>query len=501
MALESPESYSGPTPLDDGGADRWSRSSRLGGDHKAGPLSLLDRDRKARCESLCKQSEVKTMHHDPMPSSVCQLLAVSMLLASPALAQMSEPYIVRDTAAPCLRIRPAPSTDSQAFACIPPGTAVTVLGVAPFWREIRLPDTRQGWAAKKFLEPSPAPSLAGVPPTLPTDAFLEVHFVDVGQGDAVWVRTQDDGVDGNGVFEGRNLIIDGGPNSADSSNMLLQYLQDRAHHEATIDVLILTHPHNDHYNGADTIFRHFEVANYYDPGFDRGGVSYPAYLARVRAETINGQPASIMLGREEFEPINLGSEVSAEILYSYPGDPVGLGSGGTLVNGASIVLRIEYGEYSFLFMGDLEGKERHEQADAPNLPRFGERMLLSSHPPEELRSTVLKIAHHGSESSSTQAFIDAVQPERIVVTSGRASFSGTFLPDETTLQRYCCANPNARIYRTDHNDEVDALKSATDADGDHVVVRTNGSTIFEVTQFSGGLPVAVDSCQPACPLN
>jgi len=88
-----------------------------------------------------------------------------------------------------------------------------------------------------------------------------------------------------------------------------------------------------------------------------------------------------------------------------------------------------------------------------------------------------------------------------VVCSGRGNFSGRFLPDVTTLQRFCCSNPEARIYRTDHNDDADGLTGANDADGDHVVIRTNGSTVFDVTQFSGGQEVVVDSCQPACPAN
>ena len=430
-----------------------------------------------------------------------RLLTVLVVLAAPVLGQLSEPHVVRDTAAPCLRVRPSPTIDAPEFECIPPGTPVTVVNVVPFWREIRLSDGRLGWAAKKFLEPAPAPPPSNVPEPLPADAFLEVHFVDVGQGDAVWIRTHDDGIDGNGVFEGRNLIIDGGPNSADSSNMLFAYLHERAHHDARIDVLVLTHPHNDHYNGADTIFRHFEVANYYDPGFPRTGVSYPAYLARAREETVGGQPANIMVGRDEFQPIDLGAEVRAEILYSYLGDPVGLGAGGTLVNNASVVLRVEYGNRSFLFTGDLEGKERQEDANAPDVPRFGERLLLDSQPPEKLLATVLKIGHHGSETSSTQAFINAVQPQIVVVCSGRGNFSGRFLPDVTTLQRFCCSNPEARIYRTDHNDDADGLTGANDADGDHVVIRTNGSTVFDVTQFSGGQEVVVDSCQPACPAN
>jgi hypothetical protein len=90
-----------------------------------------------------------------------------------------------------------------------------------------------------------------------------------------------------------------------------------------------------------------------------------------------------------------------------------------------------------------------------------------------------------------------VAPEIVVVQSGRKVFSGTFIPDASTLRRYCCADPGTRIYRTDQNDEVEGLTAANDTDGDHVVIRTNG-TELEVHSFEGGEPFTASSCQPAC---
>ena len=63
-------------------------------------------------------------------------------------------FTVRASAAPCLRVRPSPDATAPQFACIVPGTQVTAVGVAPFWRQVRLPDGRVGWAAKKYLEPT-----------------------------------------------------------------------------------------------------------------------------------------------------------------------------------------------------------------------------------------------------------------------------------------------------------------------------------------------------------
>jgi competence protein ComEC len=417
-----------------------------------------------------------------------------VLLTGPALTHAIPTYLIRDSAAPCLRLRPEPRTDATPLDCIPPGTQVTVLDSSPYWRLIHLPDGRKGWAAKKFLEPEPTPAPEDVPIPIPSDAFLEVHFVDVGQGDAIWIATHDDDVQGNGVFEGRNIIIDGGPNSADHSNALFAYLQEQAHHDANVDTLIVTHPHDDHYRGAETILRHFEVAQYYDPGFERDGAAYAAFLEAAEAETIDGQPSDVMRGRDNFAPLDWGNELTGEFLYSYPGIPASLGSGGTLINNASIVLRLEYGDHVFLFMGDAEGKDRH---DSPQTSRYVEKILIDTVPADRLRATVLKIGHHGSETSSTRDFIDAVSPEIVVAQSGRRVFSGTFIPDTSTLRRYCCADPATRIYRTDQDDEADGLTAANDSDADHVVIRTNG-TELEVEAFEGGQPFSVGACQPAC---
>ena len=186
-----------------------------------------------------------------------------------------------------------------------------------------------------------------------------------------------------------------------------------------------------------------------------------------------------MTGKDNFEPFDWGREVSAEILYTYPlddpGTIKGLGSGNTLINNSSIVFRLEYGDHSFLFMGDAEGKTRDGN---PETAKYVEHILLDTVAPEKLNATVIKVGHHGSESSSSLPFIKAVDPEIVVVCSGRKSFGGTYLPDASTLRRFCCHhNSGIRIYRTDYNDEEEGRVAGTDKDGDHVVIETNGREI------------------------
>ncbi len=417
----------------------------------------------------------------------------------PAAAQDGQSAVIRGGATACVRLRGEPSADAEQQACLTPGMTATVTDTVPFWRKVRLPDGREGWVAKKFLEPTAAPAPVTARANIPANAWLEVHFVDVGQGDGIWIHTFDDGIQGNGIFEGKNVIIDGGPDASDAKNALLIYVRKYAHEGAVIDALIVTHPHYDHYPGADGILRHFQVLKYYDPGYPKETRSYQSFLAEARTRAGNGDPANVMIGKDRFDQLDWGREITAEILYAYPGSPDGLGvKSNTVENNSSIVLRLVYGKHVFLFMGDAEGKDRN---GSPTTAKFVERILLDTVPREKLKATVLKIAHHGSETASTLPFINAVAPQIVVVPSGRKNFghrgTGQFLPDLSTLRRYCCHNPEMRIYRTDQDDAEEGRTEADDADGDNIVIRTNGSTL-EVNALEGGHPFTPNACEPAC---
>lgn len=201
--------------------------------------------------------------------NVVALGALVLALHGHLSAQEGTKFRVRESATPCLNVRARPEPAARVLTCLTPGTEVAGLGTAPYWREVRLPDERSGWAAKQFLD-----VVAGVTAAAPEalrDAWLEVHVVDVGQGDGIWIHTYDDGTPGNGRYEGRNILIDGGPDGSDAKNQMLKYLQEFAPEGADIDALILTHPHNDHYPGALGILRRFEVHEYYDSGYPKEG--------------------------------------------------------------------------------------------------------------------------------------------------------------------------------------------------------------------------------------
>lgn len=403
-------------------------------------------------------------------------------------------YVVRSTVSTCLNVRSDHNTDAEEVACIEPGTRVKVVNTVPFWREIIFGNNQRGWVAKKFIEPATSvdelTDPANIP--IPDEAMLTVHFVDVGQGDAIWIQTHDDNIEGNGIFEGYSIIIDGGPYSSDINNPLRTYIEEKAYHGAELEALILTHPHDDHYNGAEMISRHLAINHYYDPGYPLNKPGYQAFLNAMKGSDGNvGKARHLHIGKQNFGKMDWGAELNVEVLYSWVGDPNNtLGSGNTEQNNSSIVLRIEYGGHSFLFMGDAEGKDRD---DSPSTPKYVEKILLESSA-DKLKSTVLKIAHHGSETSSTIPFIEAVDPEIVVVQSGRKNFNGRYLPDPSTLQRYCTFNPNVKIYRNDQDDEnVAEVRDAVDQD--HIVIRTNGKGMPDVKVFNGGQPFTRSFCE------
>lgn len=432
---------------------------------------------------------------------VLQRYIALLLCCAPVSSLMAqEPirFTVSQGMGACLKVHARPESSAPSITCLDPGTGVEAIGTAPYWRQIKLQDGRTGWAAKKFLEivQSVLDSATVAADSVPADrddAWLEIHVVDVGQGDGIWVHTFDDNIPGNGRYEGYNIIVDGGPDADDQKNRMLSYVREKAHEGARIDALIITHPHNDHYPGAEGILKHFEVGEYYDSGF-LNGADWSRFRALVDSEKFDGRPIVEHVGRSTFGTPNWGSELAVRFLYADPGTRSDLGGSGTgtRINDASIVFRVQYGSQSILFMGDLEGKDR---SDAPSVLKYGEKFLLDSVGPAALRSTVLKVAHHGSETSSTDALIAAVDPDYVVVSSGRRRYGTRFLPDKSTLQRYCDHKATTRIYRTDQDDEAEGRTIATDADSDDIVISMNAKET-RVQAYSAGNPITPTACVP-----
>jgi competence protein ComEC len=236
--------------------------------------------------------------------------------------------------------------------------------------------------------------------------LLRVMFIDVGQGDAAWLSTPD----------GWDILIDGGPQGIGAE--LVSFLEDQG--VADIEVLILSHPHADHVGGLVAVLENLDV----DLTLTNCE-AYPTmiYLTFVNLLYSNAIPTICV---REGDTFTWGSYVAAAAVN--PPDPLMSGTGSD-VNNNSIVLRISYGSVDFLFTGDIES-----DAEAAILLRGS-----------TVEAEILKVAHHGSDSSSTEAFLTQVDPEEAVISVGASNPYGH--PASQTLQRVRSAGASA--YRTD----------------------------------------------------
>ena len=311
------------------------------------------------------------------------------------------------------------------------------------------------------------PSAEDRPPPGPRD--VRVSFVDVGQGDAIWIQIPS----GTGQ-QPKNILIDGGPDRG-KKNRLITYLNTYGLHGGDlIDVLIVTHPHDDHYPGLLDVLAQYQVRTIIDSGYPKPG-KYQEFLRAARAETVNGRPSTLINLRNTPDlKLDWGPAVNARILHTDAAKGPPMGTGNTRENNASTVVRLEVGHTSFLLMGDAEGKERSNPATTC---KFVEKLLLDKFTSRDLHATVLKAGHHGSETGSTLPFLKAVHPDVVVVMSGRKAFNGTFIPDEAVLRRYQKENDKVRIFRTDDQDEAEGHTTKDDADGDDIYMLTDGKTL------------------------
>lgn len=239
---------------------------------------------------------------------------------------------------------------------------------------------------------------------LPRAGFA-VHFVDIGQGDAAIV-----------VCDGKTLVIDGG--MPESGAKLVDYLQNTLH-VSTIDAMIGTHPHADHIGGLPDVIRAFAVKTLYSPVDEFEGKPFEAMKHAADAKNVRitvpqaGQCFS--LGRAEVE------------FYA----PLGIYDD---VNDLSLVTRITYGQTAFLFTGDAERPSENDMIDSD----------------EALSATVLKVGHHGSNTSSSYLFLRQVMPSYAVISCGRDNAYGH--PHQEVLARL--RDIGAAVYRTDESGTI-----------------------------------------------
>jgi len=244
----------------------------------------------------------------------------------------------------------------------------------------------------------PGKDTGDLTPSAPTSG-LKVHFIDVGQGDSIFVQTKT-----------KNILIDAG----ERGSTIVNYLHNLGVTE--IDLILSTHPHADHIGGLIEVLQSFPVKEVIDPGVPHTTKTFETYLTLIDEKEIKFTEGRAGLSR------TLEPEIYMEILH--PASP-----SETNLNDASLVTRIICGQIAFLLTGDIEIEAEKEI--------LGRKSTLGS--------TVLKIAHHGSRTSTSYAFLQAVNPEVAVIMAGSSNTYGH--PHAEILQRLTEAK--VKIYRTD----------------------------------------------------
>jgi competence protein ComEC len=268
-------------------------------------------------------------------------------------------------------------------------------------------------------------ALMVVAPAIPlrrTDV-VELHVLDVGQGDAILLRTD----------AGRWILFDAGPawNGTDAGRrIVLPYILRRG---GVLESFVLSHPHNDHVGGAVSILTALHPRTYWDAAFAGGAEAYAGSLAAAKKEGI------------DWRRVRPGDSLRVDgvtLTFLAPDSAwtVGLKD----PNLASTIALVRYGVVRFLLVGDAERAE--------------EDWLLARYP-AELHAQVLKVGHHGSSTSSSDEFLAAVHPDLAVISVGAGNKYGH--PSGDVI--HALARIGAQVVRTD--------------EAGTVVVRTNGIRI------------------------
>ena len=261
---------------------------------------------------------------------------------------------------------------------------------------------------------------------------LTAHFLDVGQGDSILLQ-----------FDGKNVLIDGG--IQEMGPRVETYLRD--HGVSSLDLLVATHPHEDHIGGLITILRDFPIKQVLDSGQPHSSQVYENFLTLIDQKNISYNVA------QRGQKINLDTRLKIDVLSPPP----------TLfsddLNQNSIVLKVTYNKVSFLLMGDA-GFEAENSIKAAGY---------------DLKSDILKVGHHGSSSASGTSFLAKVKPDISIIEVGGGNDYGH--PTQKTLSSL--QNVGSKIYRTD-------------TDG-NVVITTDGISYFIYTQKLSAVPASTTS--------
>ena len=234
-----------------------------------------------------------------------------------------------------------------------------------------------------------------------SEGYLEVHFFDVGKADSILL-----------INSGETMLIDAGDTNA--KDIIIPYIKNMGIKK--LDAVIFTHPHKDHIGSADSVIKSFEIGQIYMPGITHTTRAFEKLLDAI-------------------------DEKSKDIIIPDVGDKIKFGNCDVTVlapmkeydniNDNSIVLMLKYQDTKFLFTGDIERASERDLVDAG----------------ADLKADVLKVAHHGSSSSSKKYFLDEVKPKYAVISCGQDMDNESKNPSKKVLDSL--KSIGAEVFRTD----------------------------------------------------
>ena len=247
--------------------------------------------------------------------------------------------------------------------------------------------------------------------TSDSNGMLKVSFLDVGQGDSIFLELPDR----------RTMLIDAG--NPEDASFIEDYIETAGY--SRIDYLVATHPHDDHIGGMSELIKDFDIGLIYMPKASNNTPSFENLLNAIesRSYKINTAKAGVTILKDD----NLKISILAPVKNSYQD-----------LNNYSAVIKVVYGSISFLFMGDAE--------------KLSEKQIT-----DNVDSDVLKVGHHGSDYSSSLSFIKQVSPSCSVISVGKDNLYGH--PASKTLKTL--SSVDSEIFRTDLDGTIVIISDGT----------------------------------------
>ncbi|MFR2889808.1 MAG: ComEC/Rec2 family competence protein, partial [Clostridium butyricum] len=244
--------------------------------------------------------------------------------------------------------------------------------------------------------------------------LMYVHYINVDQGDAILIQVNN-----------KNLLIDSGPKS--HKKQLVKFLNDL--NISKLDYVIATHPHEDHIGNMNTVLNSYKVQSFYAPKVYSYTKSFEQMIDSLKSNNLKITPI-----KRGCNTINLGFQTNVEVFSpindTYDNE-----------NNYSPVIKISFGNNSFLFTGDAE-KE------------IEDKLILLN---DDLKADILKVSHHGSSSSTSDSFLNRVSPKYAVISVGKNNIYDH--PNDTIISKLNTYNID--ILRTDIQNNITLISDGT----------------------------------------